>query len=310
MPFPPLPHALTAAAARRLPPAPRCSSTAVKKLLDENQLPHLLFYGPPGTGKTSTILAIARQIYGPAAANMTLELNASGALEWVAGCHAGLAVGCGLLGMRPGCRRCSGGDAGGARIRTRAVGSRRRQQRAGPPLLRPSPAPSNAAADDRGIAVVRNEIQDFASTRTIFSSKFKLVILDECDAMTKDAQMALRRGAHRRACARFPGGLGGAAGRVWGVLAAWALPLPPSRARSSRPGHACRPPPPACPLPRSDGEVHAQRALLPHLQLRVQDHPGPAVALHALPLPAAARAVCAQPPGLHLRGGGVRCRAG
>lgn len=49
-------------------------------------------------------------------------------------------------------------------------------------------------ADDRGIAVVRNEIQDFASTRTIFNNKFKLIILDECDAMTKDAQFALRRG--------------------------------------------------------------------------------------------------------------------
>ena len=49
------------------------------------------------------------------------------------------------------------------------------------------------ASDDRGINIVRNEIQDFASTRTIFSNKFKLIILDECDAMTKDAQMALRR---------------------------------------------------------------------------------------------------------------------
>jgi replication factor C subunit 3/5 len=49
------------------------------------------------------------------------------------------------------------------------------------------------ASDDRGIDVVRQEIQDFASTRTIFSSKFKLIVLDECDAMTKDAQMALRR---------------------------------------------------------------------------------------------------------------------
>jgi len=27
-------------------------------------VPHLLFYGPPGTGKTSTILAVARKIYG------------------------------------------------------------------------------------------------------------------------------------------------------------------------------------------------------------------------------------------------------
>lgn len=42
--------------------------------------------------------------------------------------------------------------------------------------------------------MVRNEIQDFASTRTIFNNKFKLIILDECDAMTKDAQFALRRG--------------------------------------------------------------------------------------------------------------------
>lgn len=60
-------------------------------------------------------------------------------------------------------------------------------------------------ADDRGIAVVRNEVQDFASTRTIFSNKFKLIILDECDAMTKDAQMALRRGARAaqgRGCRR------------------------------------------------------------------------------------------------------------
>ena len=49
------------------------------------------------------------------------------------------------------------------------------------------------ASDDRGIGVVRNEILSFASTRTIFNRGFKLVILDEADAMTKDAQNALRR---------------------------------------------------------------------------------------------------------------------
>ena len=97
----------------------------VRRLTSQNRLPHLLFYGPPGTGKTTTVLAIARQLYGSSMQSMVLELNAS---------------------------------------------------------------------DDRGIDVVRQEIQDFASTRTIFSSKFKLIILDECDAMTKDAQMALRRG--------------------------------------------------------------------------------------------------------------------
>ncbi|KIZ02081.1 Replication factor C subunit 5 [Monoraphidium neglectum] len=96
----------------------------IRRLTRENRLPHLLLYGPPGTGKTSTILAVARQIYGKALQNMTLELNAS---------------------------------------------------------------------DERGIDVVRQQIQDFASTRSVYSNTFKLVILDECDAMTKDAQFALRR---------------------------------------------------------------------------------------------------------------------
>ena len=49
------------------------------------------------------------------------------------------------------------------------------------------------ASDDRGINVVRNQILSFASTRTIFNSGYKLVILDEADAMTNDAQNALRR---------------------------------------------------------------------------------------------------------------------
>ena len=29
-----------------------------------NELPNLLFYGPPGTGKTSTIIALAKQLFG------------------------------------------------------------------------------------------------------------------------------------------------------------------------------------------------------------------------------------------------------
>lgn len=49
------------------------------------------------------------------------------------------------------------------------------------------------ASDDRGINIVRGQILNFASTRTIFSGGFKLIILDECDAMTNDAQNALRR---------------------------------------------------------------------------------------------------------------------
>uniref|UniRef100_A0A8C5LNT6 Activator 1 subunit 5 n=1 Tax=Leptobrachium leishanense TaxID=445787 RepID=A0A8C5LNT6_9ANUR len=49
------------------------------------------------------------------------------------------------------------------------------------------------ASDDRGIDIVRGPILSFSSTRTIFKKGFKLVILDEADAMTQDAQNALRR---------------------------------------------------------------------------------------------------------------------
>lgn len=49
------------------------------------------------------------------------------------------------------------------------------------------------ASDDRGIDVVRDQIKNFAGTRKLFSTGVKLVILDEADAMTTDAQAALRR---------------------------------------------------------------------------------------------------------------------
>lgn len=49
------------------------------------------------------------------------------------------------------------------------------------------------ASDDRGIDAVREQIKNFASTRQIFASTFKMIILDEADAMTLAAQNALRR---------------------------------------------------------------------------------------------------------------------
>ncbi|KAK6609558.1 replication factor C [Botrytis cinerea] len=109
------------------------SQQILPTLTSPSETSHLLFYGPPGTGKTSTILALARRIYGSKnMRQMVLELNAS---------------------------------------------------------------------DDRGIDVVREQIKTFASTKQIFASKssstspgaYKLIILDEADAMTSTAQMALRR---------------------------------------------------------------------------------------------------------------------
>lgn len=49
------------------------------------------------------------------------------------------------------------------------------------------------ASDERGIDVVREQVKRFASTRTIFGTGYKLILLDESDAMTNPAQAALRR---------------------------------------------------------------------------------------------------------------------
>jgi replication factor C small subunit len=49
------------------------------------------------------------------------------------------------------------------------------------------------ASDERGIDVVRVKIKDFARTRSLGEVPFKIIYLDECDALTKEAQQALRR---------------------------------------------------------------------------------------------------------------------
>ena len=95
----------------------------------------MLFYGPPGTGKTSTILALAKQLYGPEMfKTRVLELNAS---------------------------------------------------------------------DERGISIVREKVKDFARMQLSnppphYKDRYpcppyKIIVLDEADSMTQDAQSALRR---------------------------------------------------------------------------------------------------------------------
>lgn len=103
----------------------------LKNSVETGNLPHLLLYGPPGTGKTSTILAIAMELFGPRKfRERVIELNAS---------------------------------------------------------------------DERGINVVRNKIIQFARSANCNPDKrypspsFKIIILDEADAMTTEAQSALRK---------------------------------------------------------------------------------------------------------------------
>ncbi|KAF6808085.1 replication factor C [Colletotrichum sojae] len=109
--------------------------TVLQRTLQASNLPHMLFYGPPGTGKTSTVLALAKELYGPEMMkSRVLELNAS---------------------------------------------------------------------DERGISIVREKVKDFARMQltnptTEYKKRypcppFKIIILDEADSMTQDAQSALRR---------------------------------------------------------------------------------------------------------------------
>jgi DNA polymerase III delta prime subunit len=103
---------------------------SLKKFIEFETLPHLLFFGPSGSGKTSTIKCCAREIYGKYIDYMILELNAS---------------------------------------------------------------------NERGIETVRTKIKNFVSNKhsiflpSTFGKPFKLVILDEIDSMTVEAQGMLRQ---------------------------------------------------------------------------------------------------------------------
>ncbi len=49
------------------------------------------------------------------------------------------------------------------------------------------------ASDERGIDVVRQKVKDFARTKAMENIPFKVIFLDEADALTREAQQALRR---------------------------------------------------------------------------------------------------------------------
>jgi replication factor C small subunit len=49
------------------------------------------------------------------------------------------------------------------------------------------------ASDERGINVVREKVKSFARTKSLGNASFKVIFLDEADALTPEAQQALRR---------------------------------------------------------------------------------------------------------------------
>lgn len=49
------------------------------------------------------------------------------------------------------------------------------------------------ASDERGIDVIRGKVKDFARTKSVSDVGYRIILLDEADALTSEAQQALRR---------------------------------------------------------------------------------------------------------------------
>lgn len=59
------------------------------------------------------------------------------------------------------------------------------------------------ASDERGIKIVREDIKNYASIAPSFGAPFRILVLDEADNMTSDAQQALRRTMEKYKKIRF-----------------------------------------------------------------------------------------------------------
>ncbi|KAL7581313.1 hypothetical protein ACA910_006077 [Epithemia clementina (nom. ined.)] len=156
------------------------------------RLPHLLFYGPPGSGKTSAALALCRQLWEPSQwRRRVLELNASD--------ERGISV------VRDKIKHFASLSVGHSNPSQPTTSTTNKKTKKRPNFFgttTPADGPNDSVMevehggdkdDSQKKDTKGKENNNAAAPSSYPNPPYKIIILDEADTVTPDAQAALRR---------------------------------------------------------------------------------------------------------------------